>query len=204
VSCLCASAQTPSHYPGKSCLQATPCQGLNWLSVQFMYHVLPGLCDAVLCSACRALLKLSGLLRLTWRSKVHRVTKVCWVQSVIQNWTKLQAINATGQKAHKARALLNWRWRLQPQFLLTNYSKNPSPQLMWKPRCRCCDFWRASGSRVPMGGVNLDSDSTAKDGKRHLGFGPPVSDFDLKVMLVHLFGSLCSSFENSICSKIEH
>lgn len=65
VSCLCASAQTPSHYPGKSCLQATPCQGLNWLSVRFMYHVFPGFCGAVLCLACRALLKLSGLLRLT-------------------------------------------------------------------------------------------------------------------------------------------
>ena len=34
VPCLCALAQTPSHYPGKSCLQATPCQGLNWLSVR--------------------------------------------------------------------------------------------------------------------------------------------------------------------------
>ena len=30
-----------------------------------MYHVLPGLCDAILCLACRALLKLSGWLRLT-------------------------------------------------------------------------------------------------------------------------------------------
>lgn len=172
-----------------------------------MYHVFPGLCDAVLCLACRALLELSGLLRLTWRSRVHRVTKVCWVLSVIQQLDKAighkRREDERGwemcknvQKAHKARALLNWRWRLQPQFLLTNYTKNPSPQLMWKPRCRCCDFWRASGSRVPMGGVNLlDSDSTAKGGKRHLGFGPPVSDFDLKVMLVHLFGSLCSSFE---------
>ena len=111
------------------------------------------------------------------------------------------------QKAHKARALLNWRWRLQPQFLLTNYTKNPSPQLMWKPRCRCCDFWQASGSRVPMGGVNLlDSDSTAKDGK--ISKGTLALGHQCRILTSKWCWCVClvlfAAVSNSICSKIEH